>query len=178
MKSFLASVITFTAFVAAASSAPATREELNRNWPQWRGPLANGTAPQGAPPAKWSESEHVKWKVKLPGFGTSTPIIWGDQVFILTALATGKKVEPPAVAQVAPAVPEGPPREGQGRRRGGGGMRAEKPSEAYQFVLLSLDRATGKERWRKVAREQVPHEGHHRDHGFASASPVTDGEHL
>ena len=177
MKSVLASVITFTSFVAVFSGAAATRDELNRNWPQWRGPLANGTAPQGTPPAKWSESEHVKWKVKLPGFGTSTPIIWGDQVFILTAVATGKKVEPPAAAQVAPAVPEGPPREGQGRRRGGG-MRAEKPSEAYQFVLLCVDRATGKERWRKVAREQVPHEGHHRDHGFASASPVTDGEHL
>src|SRR5687768_561021 len=177
MKLIFAFALILVACVAGASGAPPSREELNRNWPQWRGPLANGTAPQGAPPAKWSENEHVKWKVKLPGFGTSTPIIWGDQVFILMAVATGKKVEPPAVAEVAPAVPEAPPREGQGRRRGGG-MRAEKPSEAYQFVLLCLDRATGKERWRKVAREQVPHEGHHRDHGFASASPVTDGEHL
>ena len=57
-------------------------------------------------------------------------------------------------------------------------MRSEKPTEAYQFVILCVDRDSGKIQWQKVAREEVPHEGHHRDHGFASASPVTDGEHV
>ena len=57
-------------------------------------------------------------------------------------------------------------------------MRSEKPTAPVQFVIISLDRKTGKPLWQKTAREQVPHEGHHRDHGFASGSPVTDGEHV
>ena len=55
-------------------------------------------------------------------------------------------------------------------------MRSEKPSEPYQFVLMSLDRDTGKVLWQKVAREEVPHEGHHPAHGFSSRSPATDGQ--
>ncbi len=71
---------------------------------------------------------------------------------------------------------------GGGAPGGGGGGRggfgSEKPTNVFQFVVLCLDAGTGKTLWQKVAREEVPHEGHHRDHGFASASPVTDGEHL
>lgn len=146
-------------------------------WPQWRGPLATGVAPKADPPLEWSETKNVKWKVKTPGFGTSTPIIWGDRVFVLTAVPGGKKdevksSEPPA------AAPESP-NPGEGRRRPGGGFGgSEKPTEVYQFTVLCLDRTTGKTLWQKVAREEVPHEGHHKDHGFASASPVTDGKHL
>ncbi|MFP6875087.1 MAG: PQQ-binding-like beta-propeller repeat protein [Verrucomicrobiales bacterium] len=69
---------------------------------------------------------------------------------------------------------------GRGGRGGGGrgGFGSQKPTEIHQFVLVCLDASTGKEIWRKVAREELPHEGHHRDHGFASASPVTDGKHM
>jgi outer membrane protein assembly factor BamB len=156
----------------------------DRNWPAWRGPLANGTAPKANPPTVWSEAQNVRWKVKLPGSGTSTPIIWNDLIFIQTAIPTGKKVtttaaEPrPQVAGQVAQPDQGQP--GERRRRpgggGGGGMRSEKPNEHYQFTLLAIDRATGKTRWQKVAAEELPHEGHHRDHGFASHSPVTDGE--
>jgi hypothetical protein len=52
------------------------------------------------------------------------------------------------------------------------------PEDTYQFIVLCYNRADGSLRWQQVARAEVPHEGHHRDHGFASASPVTDGEHL
>ncbi|MEO7678816.1 MAG: PQQ-binding-like beta-propeller repeat protein, partial [Verrucomicrobiota bacterium] len=151
------------------------------SWPQWRGPAATGAALEANPPLEWSETKNVKWKIKTPGFGTSTPIVWGDRVFILTAIPTGKKI-----ATKKPETPaaENPPGSPEGRRRGGtgggpaGGFRSEIPDEAYQFVVLCLDRNSGKTLWQKVAREQVPHEGHHKDHGFASASPVTDGEHL
>ena len=51
-------------------------------WPRWRGPLATGVAPGAHPPTHWSETENVKWKVAIPGFGTSTPIVWGDCVFL------------------------------------------------------------------------------------------------
>lgn len=57
-------------------------------------------------------------------------------------------------------------------------MRAAAPKEAHQFTLLSLDRQTGRILWQKIAREELPHEGHHPDHGFASHSPVTDGQRL
>jgi len=146
-------------------------------WPQWRGPLTTGVAPLADPPWEWSETKNVKWKVKLPGFGTSTPIIWGDRVFILTAVPGGKKVEAKP-SETPTATPESP-NPGDRRGRAGGGFgRSEKPTEAYQFTVLCLDRKTGKALWQKVAREEVPHEGHHKDHGFASASPATDGKHL
>lgn len=145
----------------------AAPEHLN-HWPQWRGPLAIGVAPQADPPLRWSETENVKWKVAVPGFGTSTPILWGNRVFLHTAIATGRKGQSQPAGTEAPTEP--------GRSRGGFGI--EPPREVYAFVVLCLDRATGKTLWQKTVRETVPHEGHHRDHGFASASPVTDGEHL
>jgi outer membrane protein assembly factor BamB len=159
----------------ASLSCLADSTRANANWPQWRGPLATGVAPQSTPPSEWSETKNIKWKVQTPGFGTSTPIVWGDRVFILTAIPTGKKSEKKA----APAATETAPQADGGKRRGGpgGGFGAEPaPDEAYQFVVICLDRSTGKTVWQKVAREEVPHEGHHQDHGFASASPVTDGK--
>jgi outer membrane protein assembly factor BamB len=136
------------------------------DWPQWRGPLRTGVAPAGDPPTKWSETEHVKWKVTLPGSGTATPIVWGNQVFIHTAIPAG--AQQAAVTQVL--------LQNQQRRGGGGFGGGPAPTDKYQFVLLCLDRETGKTLWQKVVRETVPHEGHHRDHGFASYSPATDGQ--
>jgi outer membrane protein assembly factor BamB len=57
-------------------------------------------------------------------------------------------------------------------------MRGEPPKEIHQFALMCIDRATGKTVWQKALREELPHEGHHRDHGFSSHSPVTDGTHV
>ena len=148
--------------VVCLGSAPASAGA--EYWPQWRGPLATGAAPSADPPLKWSENENIRWKVKIPGFGSSTPIIWGDRVFIVTALSTGKK--PDGSAAPAPAP----------REQGGRGMRSEAPTAVHQFVVLCLDRKTGKTLWQKTAREELPHEGHHQTHGFASASPVTDGQ--
>jgi outer membrane protein assembly factor BamB len=145
------------------ASGPAS--QASQFWPQWRGPLATGVAPLAEPPLTWSETEHVKWKTKIPGFGTSTPIIWGDRVFILTAIPTGKKSDGKPT--------EAPPSSSEGRSRG---MRSEAPTQVYQFAVLCLDRKTGKVLWQKTAREELPHEGHHQSHGFASASPVTDGQ--
>ena len=171
------------ALALAASIATALAADpgvAQRNWPQWRGPAFNGTAPLGSAPTTWSETENVKWKFKIPGEGTATPVIWEDQVFILTAIE-GAKPETAAAAKAdAPPAAEPPPAGGRPGRGpgGGGGMRSEKPSNPVQFVIISLDRKTGKQLWQKTAREQVPHEGHHRDHGFASGSPMTDGEHV
>lgn len=152
------------------------------HWPTWRGPQLDGTAPGATPPVKFSETTNLKWKIKLPGSGAATPIVWGDKIFIQTAIPTGKTADGTAAAkpEATPAPPSPPQGEGEGRRRrGGGGFgRAEKPTEVHQFALLCIDRATGKTLWQKSVREEVPHEGHHRDHGYSSHSPVTDGTHV
>jgi outer membrane protein assembly factor BamB len=129
------------------------------NWHQWRGPTGNGQAAAVAsPPLTWSETEHVLWKRDLPGEGSSTPIIWGDQVFVLSAVSTGRAAESPVVPHPdAKTLP---------------------PNVYYQFVITSVDRRTGEIRWQKTATEQIPHEGKHSTHTYAAASPVTDGKRL
>jgi outer membrane protein assembly factor BamB len=163
--------VTLLGWLALAPSVSAASPAAEQNWPAWRGPLATGVAPHGNPPTTWSETKHVKWKVKVAGKGTATPIVWGNQVFLQTAIPTGKPAtaaaEKTAGEPAAPAANAGPP----GPRSG-----AAAPTEAYQFTLLCLDRQTGRTLWQKVARDEVPHEGHHPDHGFASHSPVTDGQ--
>src|SRR5688572_11364636 len=84
------SVASFALLCAVSMSAQAA--DAQENWGQWRGPLGTGVAPKADPPLKWSDTEGVKWKVKIPGRGTSTPIIWDDQIFIQTAIPTGKKI--------------------------------------------------------------------------------------
>jgi outer membrane protein assembly factor BamB len=160
-----------------AASAACADESL-ANWGQWRGPLATGFAPQANPPTEWSETKNVKWKVSVPGSGLSTPIVWGEKIFLLTAVP-GKKTAP-ASASPPEDFSTQPQEQPGGRRRGGGagGGRGEKPTDKYQFMILCLDRKSGKTLWQKTAVEAVPHEGHHQDGTFASGSPTTDGKHL
>lgn len=60
----------------------------NTNWPAWRGPLATGEAPKADPPTEWSETKNIRWKADIPGRGHATPIIWGDRIYIQTAVET------------------------------------------------------------------------------------------
>ena len=66
------------------SQSPA---DFESNWPAWRGPLANGIAPKSNPPVAWSETQNIKWRTAVPGKGFSTPLVWGNMVFITTAIA-------------------------------------------------------------------------------------------
>ena len=163
------SLIRFCAALLVCSSTALAQSPAS-NWPQWRGPNLTGANHTANPPTTWSETEHLRWKVKLPGSGSSTPIVWKDQVFLVTAISVEQKPAKDSAAEAPSAEP---------RRPGGGrGMRPPVPTNPYQFVVLCLNRKSGKTLWQKVAREEVPHEGHHKDHGFASSSPVTDGEYL
>jgi outer membrane protein assembly factor BamB len=148
----------------AWGEAPANTQNLlpQDNWPQWRGPLANGFSPTADPPVTWSADKNIKWKVPVPGQGESTPIVWGQKIFITTAIKTDREQEQPPADN-----PEAP---------GGNPFRIERPTHYYQFVVQCYDRGTGKLLWQKTATEEVPHEGHHKDHGYASPSPVTDGQ--
>ena len=147
------------------SSAPPgpSGAEAERFWPQWRGPLMTGVAPLATPPLEWSETKNVRWKVEIPGKGSSTPVVWGDRIFVLTAVPTG---EPKAV----PALPPGAP------RPGGGPPRNVLPEHVQQFTILAIGRADGKLLWKRVLREEQPHEGTHPTGTWASASAATDGE--
>jgi len=180
-------------FTLAASSAfgvaAMAASTANDNWPQWRGPTQNGVAPSANPPITWSETNNIKWKVAIPGAGSATPIIWENQVFIQTAIPTGKKAEAKATDTTEPkpdaGLPSGGPPDrgpgGPGRGPGGGrrGMGGEKPTEAQQFVIMALDRQTGKVLWQQIAREEIPHEGYRQNDGsFASPSGLTDGKHI
>jgi outer membrane protein assembly factor BamB len=146
--------------------------EAERFWPQWRGPLMTGVAPHATPPLEWSETKNVRWKVKLPGKGSATPVVWGDRIFVLTAVPTG---EPKAVGQAtAGGGPGAPP--AAGPRPGGGPPRAIPPEHVQQFTILAFGRADGKLLWKRILREEQPHEGTHPTGTWASASAATDGE--
>src|SRR5918992_3323132 len=66
-----------------------TDEAADRNWPQWRGPRATGVAPHATPPIEWSETKNVAWKVEIPGRGASSPVVWGNQIFLTSAVPSG-----------------------------------------------------------------------------------------
>ena len=128
-------------------------------WPQWRGPLANGVAPQANPPVRWSETNHVRWKLPLPGKGHSTPIISGDRIFLTAAVPAGEAQKP--VYDNAPGTHDNVP-----------------VTHRHQFIVLAISRRDGKILWQKMLREEFPHEGGHETGSLASNSPVTDGERL
>jgi len=128
--------------------------DTRRNWPQWRGPEANGVSSTANPPLEWSETRNIKWKVEIPGRGHATPVVWGDRLFVLTAVPVGLQGD----AQHAPR----------------GGLT---PRGVHKFVVLAIDRGTGRTVWERVAAEQEPHEAGHTDNSsWASSSPITDGE--
>jgi outer membrane protein assembly factor BamB len=136
--------------------------DFSRNWHQFRGPEGTGLAQHGDPPVTWSESENVQWKVDLPGEGHASPIVWQDQIFVLTAIETDRRVD-----SLAPPAQEPP-----------GGYKTGRPLAYYQFVVICIDRETGELLWQDVAREALPHEGRHATNSYASGSPTTDGERL
>ena len=130
-------------------------------WPEWRGPLGTGVAPHGDPPVSWDESTNVRWKVETPGLGSATPVIWGDRLFLVTAVPVGQEVGSSGGLFT------------RFRRRIMGSTGA---SQVQRFVVMALDRRDGRVIWERVAREELPHEGMHQTGTWASPSAVTDGE--
>ena len=133
------------------------------DWPQWRG-LNNDGMARGDAPNEWSDTKNVAWRVAIPGRGNSSPVIWGDKLFLTTAVPT----DGPTTSLTAQ-----PQRQGRGP---GGGANA---GREHKFVVMCLDRRSGKTLWERVARVATTHEGYHHQYGsFASNTPVTDGKHL
>lgn len=155
---------------ALVSPAPAaqTPQQL-QHWPQWRGPLGNGDAPTADPPTTWSETLHVDWKVPIPGRGASTPIVWGDTIYLQTAIPAGD-LKPTTQNFTVDFQ-----RTGESVYYGQGYVQSR---HDQVFQMLALDRRTGRMRWQKTLRVEQPQEGRHPTNTWASASPSTDGEHI
>jgi outer membrane protein assembly factor BamB len=144
--------------VGAAGAADVPNAE--DNWHHWRGPHANGSAPKADPPIKWDANTNIAWKAELTGKGSATPIVWGDRVFVLTAVKTDRVAKPD---ELPPADPKFK-------------VNTNPPKNFYKFLVLCFDRNTGKKLWEKTAAEMVPHEGTHETHSYAAGSPSTDGK--
>ncbi len=143
--------LTFWLFFAANGHA--------EDWVHWRGPTADGVASQLArPPVHWDNQTNIAWIADVPGEGSATPIVIGNQVVVVSAEKTSRK-SPTNVAndERAKTVPD---------------------EFYYRFVVTSLDRSSGAVRWQKTATEQVPHEGRHSTNTYAAGSPTTDGERI
>jgi outer membrane protein assembly factor BamB len=129
------------------------------NWPQFRGPGARGVAVTTGLPDHWSATGNVAWKADLPGRGWSSPIVWGDRVFLTTVVDQ---------AETEPA------------RKGlyFGGERPDPPKSIHQWKVYCFDLASGRVRWERTAKEGAPATGRHLKNSYASETPVTDGERL
>ena len=147
--------------VPAGAQSAAPSPSVSDDWPQWRGPLATGAAPAGDPPSSWSETENVRWKIEIPGFGQASPIVWGDRVFVLTAIPAG------------PGDDSGGGFFSRLRRRFMGTVRS---GDLLRFVIVALDRRDGSVVWERTAVTEQPHEGRHNTGSWASGSAVTDGQ--
>jgi outer membrane protein assembly factor BamB len=154
-----------TAFIlltCAVCALPASAQDSgspDRFWPQWRGPWGTGVAPHADPPVEWSEQKNVRWKIALPGTGHSTPIVWGDRVFITAAVPYGEPVSP---------------RYGDAA----GGHDILPVTHRHRFTVIAVSRRDGRVLWQRILRAELPRAGVHRTASLASSSPVTDGEHL
>ena len=161
----LTALLSFTlalpaAFVQAAEDDPA-------HWPHWRGPDGTGVA-RSAAPTQFSAEQNVKWVTDIPGRGFSTPIVWGERLFLTSAVATGQAVD----------LPE-PPAEEESEGRGRRGGRERMTLEEQDLLVFCIDRGSGEVLWEKLLDTAKPHEGYHRTYGsYASISPITDGQHV
>lgn len=134
------------------------------NWPQWRGPDGSGISNEKNLPSEWSPSKNIKWKTAIDGRAHSSPIVWGNKVFLTTAI----EGEPVPGAKAVKHVLEGdkefihPDSIGADRK--------------HTFKVICLDRETGKIIWQANAWEGTPYDNRHRKSSYAASTPATDGK--
>ena len=146
--------------VPLAQSAPAQKPKASPHWPSFRGTAAAGVADGMNLPETWNAEagSGIKWKTRIPGLAHSSPVIWGDRVYVTTAVSSAGN---------------------NSFRRGlyGAGDASDDMS-SHQWKVYALDKKTGKVIWEQVAYEGVPKEKRHIKSTYASATPVTDGRYV
>jgi outer membrane protein assembly factor BamB len=154
--------VVWTAWLAVVLMADPARAE---NWTQFRGANGDGVAKDAQLPDEWSKDTNVAWKMKVPGVAWSAPIIWGDKVFVTTAVTDNQK---------KPTGGFG----GPGGRPGGFGRDPKPPDVMYKWEIYCLSAADGKVLWKQTAAEQKPKIHIHASNSYATETPVTDGERI
>jgi outer membrane protein assembly factor BamB len=151
----------FVWIVAISVCAPLVVEESkgSENWPQFRGPGARGVADDVDFPDEWSATKNVAWKTSVPGRGWSSPVVWGDHVFLTTVVNTAASEAPVKGLYL-------------------GGNRLEPPKSGHEWKVLCLDLTGGQVRWERTVHRGLPKSPVHLKNSYASETPVTDGNRL
>jgi outer membrane protein assembly factor BamB len=147
----LAAFVGLCSLLALADTKPEAR------WSQFRGGAAGGVAEGRNLPETWDTSKNVVWKADIPGRGWSSPIVWGERIFVTSVVPEGKS-EPPKKGLYF------------------GGNRSQPPKDRHRWMVYCVDWNTGKVLWEKQAFEGVPDRPLHVKNSYASETPVTDGE--
>jgi outer membrane protein assembly factor BamB len=136
--------------------AATTSLDAQTHWPQFRGADSRGIGTSDQLPLEWSREKNVAWQVAVPGRGWSSPITWGDRVFLTTAVSEGQEEEP---------------------RKGlyFGGERGASTNR-HRWLMLCLERDTGRTLWTTELAARPPAASIHVKNSHASETPVTDGE--
>lgn len=127
------------------------------NWPQFRGPNSRAVGTDAGLPDRWSATQNVEWTSAVAGRAWSSPIVWGDRVFLTTVINSGES-EPPKKGLYF------------------GGDRLEAPKTEHLWKVLCLDLTTGKVRWEKTVHRGAPQTSIHLKSSYGAETPVTDGE--
>jgi outer membrane protein assembly factor BamB len=129
----------------------------NANWPQFRGWNASGVSADANVPDRWSATDNVAWKTDLSGRSWSSPIVWGNRVFLTTVVNLGAS-EPPKKGLYL------------------GGERPESPKSEHLWKVLCLDLVTGRVQWEQTVHRGAPQTSVHLKNTYGAETPVTDGE--
>jgi len=155
--------LTLTAGIFIASLSFLANTASAGNWPQWRGPDGSGISNEKNLPSEWSPTKNIKWKTAIEGRAHSSPIVWGNRVFLTTA------IEGPVVPG-AKAVKH---MDGDKEYVHPDSVGADRK---HTFKVLCLDRDTGKIVWESTAWEGTPYDNRHRKGSYAASTPATDGK--
>ena len=150
-------------FVACLADAGA------QHWPQWRGPAASGVSAETGLPVQWSDTQNIAWKAPLNGLGVSSPVAWGDLLFVTSQRGSGVVRPGPRLVQ------GGNPLEAGERPLGSGPTSGD---NNVTFLVTAFDRSSGRRAWDFALPAEGPFASVHEKHNLASPSPVTDGERL
>jgi outer membrane protein assembly factor BamB len=154
--SLFVSVLILTSNVGASPDA---------GWPQWRGPSGQGVSTEKNLPAEWTTTKNIKWKTAITGRGHSSPIVWGNRIFLTTAIE----------GDLVPGAKAVKHMDGDKEFLHPDSVGAD---HKHLFKVICIDRDSGKIAWEQTAFAGTPYDNRHRKSSFASATPATDGKYV